>query len=207
MGSSLRNVTFWPLGPDVPAFGSHLPPAWKNKIHNSIIWIIGRNPAILHEKITHGTGVEPLESWIKLEVCPEYSWQGPRNPISPLGWVGLGNLSVVNPTILQSSLGVRARKIDRWRRTFYRLVGHLGGLRFCIVFPMPFWIDFLVQFASQLGTQNPPKSFQMQTCILSWTPFLDRFLVDVCSQLGPPDPEKKPPLQPDHNFWKIALPS
>ena len=48
----------------------------------------------------------------------------------------------------------------------------------------------------------------MPRCIPSWTSFFDRFFIDCCSQLGPPDPEKSsPPLQPEHDFRKIARPS
>ena len=66
---------------------------------------------------------------------------------------------------------------------------------------------FLVDFPSQLGTKNRPKSLQksMPRCIPSWGPFFDRFLIDCCSQLPHPNPENRAPAAAGARFLKNRL--
>ena len=64
-------LTCWPLGPT-----SRWPR--KIKIHNSIIWIRGRNHAILHEKLHKVLGSSHWNHGLNGELCPEYFWNGPR---------------------------------------------------------------------------------------------------------------------------------
>ena len=45
-------------------------------------------------------------------------------------------------SLVRGMPAVWAEGFARIRSVLYRLIGYLAALRFCIVFAMPFWIDF-----------------------------------------------------------------
>ena len=67
----------WVLTCRPPGPTSHRPR--KIKIHNSIIWIQGRNYEMLREKLQRVQGSSHWNHGSNGELCPEYFQKGPRN--------------------------------------------------------------------------------------------------------------------------------